>query len=188
MFANWLIAKLSGVHDFGVTFKAFRRELLDQVPLHGEMHRFITAMASWHGAEVCEIPIRHMQREHGVAQYGVLTTLRVLFDLLTIRFLLRYLSRPLHFFGTFGMLAFVLGAIVGTYLFVARIFFDVPVMQESGALVMFAGVLALAGIQLVALGLLGEMLVRNTYEPRQRARYSVDRVLHASSEASHISD
>ena len=105
--ANWLMAKLSGVdiHDFGTTFKAYRREILDQVPLYGELHRFIPALASWHGASICEVPIQNVNRERGVSHYGISRTFRVFFDLITIRFLLRYLSRPLHFFGTFGMLS-----------------------------------------------------------------------------------
>ncbi len=103
--ANWMMAKLSGVdiHDFGTTFKAYRRDILEQVPLYGELHRFIPALASWHGASICEVPIRNVNRERGTSHYGIARTFRVFFDLLTIRFLLRYLSRPLHFFGTFGM-------------------------------------------------------------------------------------
>ncbi len=105
--ANWLMAKLSGVdiHDFGTTFKAYRREILEQVPLYGELHRFIPALASWYGASICEVPIRNVNRERGISHYGISRTFRVFFDLITIRFLLRYLSRPLHFFGTFGLLS-----------------------------------------------------------------------------------
>ncbi len=100
--ANWMMAKISGVdiHDFGTTFKAYRRDILEQVPLYGELHRFIPALASWHGATICEVPIRNVNRERGVSHYGITRTFRVFFDLLTIRFLLRYLSRPLHFFGS----------------------------------------------------------------------------------------
>ena len=96
--ANWAMAKLSGVdiHDFGTTFKAYRREILEQVPLYGELHRFIPALASWHGASIIEVPIRNVNRERGLSHYGISRTFRVFFDLITIRFLLRYLSRPLH--------------------------------------------------------------------------------------------
>src|SRR5207302_9839278 len=112
--ANWLMAKLSGVdiHDFGTTFKAYRREILEQVPLYGEMHRFIPALASWHGASIIEVPIRNVERERGASHYGLSRTFRVFFDLITIRFLLRYLSRPLHFFGTVGMLSILSGCVV----------------------------------------------------------------------------
>ena len=100
--ANWLMAKLSGVdiHDFGTTFKAYRREVITNIPLYGEMHRFIPALASWYGASICEIPISNVNRERGKSHYGIGRTFRVFFDLLTIRFLLKYMSRPLHFFGT----------------------------------------------------------------------------------------
>src|SRR5437588_1563746 len=103
--ANWLMAKLSGVdiHDFGTTFKAYRRETLNSVPLYGELHRFIPALAAWHGATICEIPIKNVNRERGNSHYGISRTFRDFFDLITIRFLLRYLSRPLHFFVTVRM-------------------------------------------------------------------------------------
>src|SRR5215470_7904637 len=118
--ANWLMAKLSGVdiHDFGTTFKAYRREILEQVPLYGELHRFIPALASWHGASICEVPIRNVNRERGNSHYGISRTFRVFFDLITIRFLLRYLSRPLHFFGTVGMMSILSGTALAFWLLV----------------------------------------------------------------------
>ncbi len=99
--ANWIMARLSGVpiHDFGTTFKAYRREVIQNIPLYGEMHRFIPALASWYGASICEIPIRNVNRERGKSHYGLGRTFRVFFDLMTIRFLLKHMSRPLHFFG-----------------------------------------------------------------------------------------
>src|SRR5437870_11600899 len=116
--ANWLMAKLSGVdiHDFGTTFKAYRRDILEQIPLYGELHRFIPALASWHGASIVEVPIRNVHRERGNSHYGISRTFRVFFDLITIRFLLRYLSRPLHFFGTVGMLSILAGSAVTSWL------------------------------------------------------------------------
>src|ERR1700683_1519110 len=114
--ANWLMARLSGVdiHDFGTTFKAYRREVIQNIPLYGEMHRFIPALASWYGASICEVPIRNVNRERGRSHYGLGRTFRVFFDLLTIRFLLRYMSRPLHFFGGFGALGIVMGSFIST--------------------------------------------------------------------------
>ncbi|MCI0354233.1 MAG: glycosyltransferase family 2 protein [Acidobacteria bacterium] len=181
--ANWLMARLSGVdiHDFGTTFKAYRRELLDQVPLYGELHRFIPALASWHGASICEIPIKNMVRERGNSHYGLSRTFRVFFDLITIRFLLRYLSRPLHFFGTVGMLALVTGSGIATWLALQKALYQVTVMEQHGPLMIFAAVLILAGVQMLALGLLGEMQVRHYHEPARRAPYSVERVLRAAS-------
>ena len=179
--ANWMMAKLSGVdiHDFGTTFKAYRRDILEQVPLYGELHRFIPALASWHGASICEVPIRNINRERGASHYGITRTFRVFFDLLTIRFLLRYLSRPLHFFGTFGMLSVLLGGGLAAFLAVEKFFYHFAIMEAHGPLMMFAAVLILAGVQLVALGLLGEMQVRHYYEPSKRVPYSVDRVVRA---------
>ncbi|HYD16594.1 MAG TPA: glycosyltransferase family 2 protein [Candidatus Nanoarchaeia archaeon] len=177
--ANWLMAKLSGVaiHDFGTTFKAYRRSILERVPLYGEMHRFIPALASWHGATICEIPITSGARLAGKSHYGISRTFRVFFDLITIRFLLRYLTRPLHFFGTAGMLAMMSGGAVALYLLLAKVFADIHVMQEHGPLMIFAAVLLLAGVQLLALGLLGELQVRNRFDPSEPVPYSVERVV-----------
>jgi hypothetical protein len=182
--ANWLMAKLSGVdiHDFGTTFKAYRAEVIEDIPLYGELHRFIPALASYYGATICEIPIRNVNRERGASHYGIGRTFRVFFDLLTIRFLLKYMSRPLHFFGTFGMLASLSGAGIGAYLGLAKLLWHIHVMDQHGPLMIFAAVLILAGVQLIALGLLGELQVRHFHEPSERAPYSVDRVLRTENE------
>jgi glycosyltransferase involved in cell wall biosynthesis len=188
--ANWLMAKLSGVdiHDFGTTFKAYRREILEQVPLYGEMHRFIPALASWHGASIVEVPIKNVNRERGASHYGISRTFRVFFDLLTIRFLLRYLARPLHFFGTVGMVSIFAGCSVGVWLLAQKLLHQADVMVKHGPLMLFASVLLLAGFNLLAIGLLGEMQVRHYHEPTQRAPYSVERLLRAQSEESTISE
>ncbi|MGA9389102.1 MAG: glycosyltransferase family 2 protein [Candidatus Sulfotelmatobacter sp.] len=122
--ANWLMAKLSGVeiHDFGTTFKAYRRELLFQLPLYGEMHRFIPALASGYGASICEIPIQNKHRKHGVSHYNLSRIFSVLFDLMTIRFLLRYMSRPLHLFGRLGLINIGAGSAVALWLLLGRSF------------------------------------------------------------------
>ncbi|PYX97064.1 MAG: glycosyltransferase, partial [Acidobacteria bacterium] len=188
--ANWLMAKLSGVdiHDFGTTFKAYRREILEQVPLYGEMHRFIPALASWHGASIIEVPIRNVERERGASHYGLSRTFRVFFDLITIRFLLRYLSRPLHFFGTVGMLSILSGCGVAGWLVADKVLYGTEVMRQHGPLMIFTAVLVLAGLNMLAVGLLGEMQVRYYHEPSRRAPYSVERLLRAQSEESTISE
>jgi len=185
--ANWLMAKLSGVniHDFGTTFKAYRREILEQVPLYGEMHRFIPALASWYGASICEVPIRNVNRERGASHYGISRTFRVFFDLMTIRFLLRYLARPLHFFGTVGMLSICAGTGVTGWLLVEKFLYHQSVMTQHGPLMIFGAVLLLAGLNLLAIGLLGEMQVRHFHDPSQRAPYSVARVLRAEGSQEH---
>jgi len=188
--ANWLMAKLSGVdiHDFGTTFKAYRREILEQVPLYGELHRFIPALASWHGASIIEVPIRNVNRERGTSHYGISRTIRVFFDLITIRFLLRYLSRPLHFFGTVGMVSILGGCGIAVWLALEKLLYQADVMTKHGPLMIFTAVLLLAGLNMLAIGLLGEMQVRHYHEPARRAPYSVDRILRAQSEEHTISE
>src|SRR5579863_5108041 len=178
--ANWLMAKLSGVdiHDFGTTFKAYRREVIHNIPLYGEMHRFIPALASWYGASICEIPIRNVNRERGKSHYGISRTFRVFFDLLTIRFLLKYMSRPLHFFGTFGALGILSGSFLSMMLLVMKILNPhANIMDQHGPMFVIAGVLIVAGIQLLAIGLLGELQVRHYYTTQQRVPYAVDRLV-----------
>jgi hypothetical protein len=188
--ANWMMAKISGVdiHDFGTTFKAYRRDILEQVPLYGELHRFIPALASWHGATICEVPIKNVNRERGASHYGITRTFRVFFDLLTIRFLLKYLSRPLHFFGTFGMLSIFGGSAIVAWLGVEKFLRHVPIMASHGPLMMAALGLLLGGLNLLAIGLLGEMQVRHYHEPSRRAPYSVDRVLRSQNEEHSVSE
>jgi glycosyltransferase involved in cell wall biosynthesis len=191
--ANWLMAKLSGVdiHDFGTTFKAYRREVIQNIPLYGEMHRFIPALASWYGASICEIPIKNVNRERGKSHYGIGRTFRVFFDLLTIRFLLKYMSRPLHFFGTFGALGILLGSVISTFLLGIKVMnWHQNVMDQHGPLFVIAGVLILAGIQLLAIGLLGELQVRHYYTSQHHTPYAVDRLvrLRAPEEPSILSD
>src|SRR3954467_8470651 len=129
--ANWLMAKLSGVdiHDFGTTYKAYRADIIKQIPLYGELHRFIPALASWLGASIVEIPIKNINRERGASHYGISRTFRVFFDLITIRFLLRYLSRPLHFFGTLGAVGILVGSGIATWLAVVKLISHVDVMD-----------------------------------------------------------
>lgn len=186
--ANWLMARLSGVdiHDFGTTFKAYRREVIHNVPLYGEMHRFIPALAAWYGATICEIPIKNTNRERGKSHYGISRTFRVFFDLMTIRFLLKYMTRPLHFFGPVGVLSILLGGGVSVFLGVLKLVSDQSVMDQHGPLFVIAGVLILAGIQMLAIGLLGELEVRHYYTSSHHTPYAIDRMvrLHAPEEPS----
>src|SRR5271154_454514 len=184
--ANWLMARLSGVdiHDFGTTFKAYRREVIQNIPLYGEMHRFIPALASWYGASICEIPISNPARTAGKSHYGISRTFRVFFDLLTIRFLLRYMTRPLHFFGTFGALGMLAGTALAMWLLILKVLTRQPIMFLHGPIFVVAGVLILAGIQMMGIGLLGELQVRHFYTASHRAPYAVDRILRLRSEES----
>jgi len=182
--ANWLMAKLSGVeiHDFGTTFKAYRRNVIRSIPLYGEMHRFIPALASWYGASICEIPIRNVNRERGKSHYGIGRTFRVLFDLLTIRFLLKYMSRPLHFFGALGALGMMVGSIIWAFLLGTKILCpQQSMMDQHGPLLVIGVVLIVAGIQILAIGLLGELHVRHYHCGEQREPYTVDQLVRLSS-------
>ena len=175
-----MMARLSGVsiHDFGTTFKAYRREVIQNIPLYGEMHRFIPALASWYGASICEIPIRNVNRERGKSHYGLGRTFRVLFDLMTIRFLLKYMSRPLHFFGGFGILGMFTGSVMALFLLGEKLFNpEMDMMHHHGPMFVIASVLIVAGVQLLALGLLGELQVRHYYSSQRPASYSVDRLV-----------
>jgi glycosyltransferase involved in cell wall biosynthesis len=176
--ANWLMAKLSGVniHDFGTTFKAYRRELLSQLPLYGEMHRFIPALASAYGASICEIPIHSSHRKHGISHYNLSRTFRVMFDLITIRFLLGYMSRPLHFFGRLGLINISAGFVTALWLLLRKVFYQTNVVEQHALLLVFAAVLILLGVQLVALGLLGELGVWQYFNPSARKPYSVSEI------------
>lgn len=177
--ANRLMAALSGVpiHDFGTTFKAYRREIIQSIPLYGEMHRFIPALASWYGASICEIPISNSARSTGKSHYGLSRTFRVLFDLLTIRFLLRYMTRPLHFFGPIAAAGIFSGSALAVFLLVLKISTHAAVHSDHAPLFTIASVLILAGIQVMGIGLLGELQVRHFHTADRRAPYAIDRVL-----------
>jgi glycosyltransferase involved in cell wall biosynthesis len=178
--ANWLMAKLSGVeiHDFGTTFKAYRHEVIQNIPLYGEMHRFIPALAAWYGASICEIPIKNVNRERGKSHYGIGRTFRVFFDLLTIRFLLKYMSRPLHFFGGFGAMGILGGCLTAASLLGMRIVHpQMDVMHYHGPMFVVGSVMIISGIQLLAIGLLGELQVRHFHTSQSPAPYIVDRMV-----------
>ena len=188
--ANWLMAKLSGVniHDFGTTFKAYRREIIQQMPLYGELHRFIPALASWYGASICEVPIKNIVRPKGASHYGISRTFRVFFDLITIRFLLKYMYRPSHLFGTAGLLSVATGLGVSAWLMLSKLLWRENVMGEHGPLLVFAAVLIVSGVQLLALGLLGDLQVRNFQEPARRVPYTIAQVLRSQSQEQAVNE
>jgi glycosyltransferase involved in cell wall biosynthesis len=172
--ANWLMYRLSGVklHDFGTTFKAYRREILREIPLYGELHRFIPALASWRGATITEIPIRNPQRQNGKSNYGLARTFHVLLDLISIKYLLDFSTRPLHFFGFFGLLGTGIG--LGCWLFLAlQKLRGESIMLQHGPLMLMSLLLLLAGIQFLFFGLLAEILSRTYFESQSKPIYSV---------------
>lgn len=183
--ANWMMAKLSGVniHDFGTTFKVYRRDAIKDVRLYGEMHRFIPALAAWNGAKVVEVPIRNVVRPGGKSHYGISRTLRVLFDIITIRFLLRYMTRPLHFFGPAGLLGMLAGGGILFALVLGKLFFDTAIFVEHGPLMILGMMLCLFGVQLLAVGLMGELLMRTHFESRVNPMYRIESLITASRRA-----
>lgn len=176
--ANWCMSKISGIdlHDFGTTFKAYRRETIQNVNLYGDLHRFIPALASLDGARIAEVPIRNVLRPKGDSHYGLSRTFRVILDLVTVRFLLRYLTRPLHFFGSLGLLSLGAGSTVMFFALYEKIRGE-DILVEHGPLILLGSLAVLAGIQLLSTGLIGEILTRTYFESQNRRIYSVKRVI-----------
>ncbi|MCX7603165.1 MAG: glycosyltransferase family 2 protein, partial [Bryobacteraceae bacterium] len=172
--ANWLMAKVSGVplHDFGTTFKAYRAEILRDVNLYGELHRFIPALASFYGARIAEVPIQNPPRAGGSSHYGLGRTFNVLFDILTIRFLLKYLTRPMHFFGRIGLASITVGGLILAFLLVKKIFGH-EIIMAHGPLLFAGGLLFVVGLMMFTTGLLGEILMRTYFESQGRRIYAV---------------
>lgn len=173
MIANRIISWIGGVplHDYGCSLKAYRRESLQDVRLYGEMHRFIPIYASWAGARVTELPVTHHARTMGKSKYGLSRTLKVVFDLMTIKFMASYQTKPIYVFGMFGMLAFAISLIAGLYAVFLKIIHKADFVQTPLpilAIVMFA-----VGVQFLLMGLLAEMLVRTYHESQAKAIYAV---------------
>jgi glycosyltransferase involved in cell wall biosynthesis len=187
--ANWMMAKLSGVdiHDFGTTFKVYRREAIKDIPLYGEMHRFIPALAAWNGAKIAEVPIRNVVRPGGKSHYGLSRTLRVLFDIITIRFLVRYMTRPLHFFGPAGLAGMIGGAAILITLLAQKIFWQTNIFLDHGPLLILGMMLCLFGVQLLAVGLVGELLMRTHFESRTNPMYRIEHIVGGPGEAAKTS-
>ncbi len=173
--ANWLMARLSRVdlHDFGTTFKAYQSDIIKDLPLYGEMHRFIPALASWSGATITEVPIRNIPRQSGKSNYNLSRTFRVVFDLIIIKFLLDFSTRPLHFFGRIGLLSVFAGTSTAFVLLAKKLAYGTDLMVEHGPLTLIAILLVLAGIQLFSIGLIGELVARTYYETQRKPIYAV---------------
>ena len=177
--ANWLMSKASGVElrDFGTTFKAYRSEVLKDVHLYGELHRFIPALASFYGARVAEVPIQNTPRASGASHYGLSRTFRVLFDILTIRFLLKYFTRPMHFFGAIGLTGTGLGSLLLGYCLIVKLFWRLDIIQEHGPMLIAGSLLLMAGLMMFSTGLIGELLIRTYFESQDRRIYAVREIL-----------
>ncbi len=172
MIANWIIGRVSGVrlHDYGCTLKAYRRWVLEPYTLYGEMHRFIPIYASWVGARVTEIPVRHHPRTMGQSKYGLSRTFKVMLDLMTIKFMASYHTKPIYVFGLFGFSSFLISIVAGVWAVLRKLggesFIRNPLLII--AIVMFA-----VGVQFILMGLLAEMLVRTYHESQSKSIYVV---------------
>ena len=173
--ANWLMAKLSGVslHDFGTTFKAYRAPVIKRVRLYGDLHRFIPALTSWSGARIAEVPITNIPRPQNVSNYGLSRTWRVMADLLTVRFLLKYVTRPLHLFGPLGFASVGAGALGAAWILLTKVITGASIFLTHGPLLLLSAVLVQTGTLLVGLGLLAELLTRIYMDGENRRIYTV---------------
>lgn len=174
LIANKLMALLSGVklHDFGSVFKAYRREVIEDLNLYGELHRFIPALASWKDVSIAEVPIQNVVRQKGKSNYGLSRSFRVLMDLLTVKFLVSYIARPLHFFGAGGLFLFSLGFLVASIITLLYYFGGLVINEHLGNLI-FSMLCMVLGIQLIALGLSLEVSVRIYHATHERTIYAI---------------
>jgi glycosyltransferase involved in cell wall biosynthesis len=173
MVANALISSMTGVHlhDYGCTLKAYRREVLEGINLYGEMHRFVPALASQVGAKVAEVPVNHHPRLHGTSKYGISRTLRVILDLMTVKFLLTYSTKPIQLFGKWGVYTLLAGLCSGAATLYMKLFEHVS-MNRNPLLILTAFLLFM-GVQFIVMGLLGELNARTYYESQGKPIYVI---------------
>lgn len=176
MIANKIISWVTGVnlHDYGCTLKAFKKDVAKHIRLYGEMHRFIPAIASWIGVTIAEIPVNHRSRKFGRSKYGISRTIRVVLDLITVKFLLTYSTRPIHVFGLWGFLAGLAGLGLAAYLTIQRLFFAIPLANRP--ILLLAILMIFIGIQFISMGLLGELQVRTYHESQGKPIYYIKEI------------
>jgi glycosyltransferase involved in cell wall biosynthesis len=175
--ANRLISWATGVHlrDYGCSLKVYRSEVLRNIQLYGELHRFIPAVASWQGVAVAELSVRHAPRQFGKSKYGISRTIRVMLDLLTVRFLLSYATRPMQIFGLFGLLSILLGGVINLYLVFWKFLTGANLADRP--LLLLGTLLLILGVQFISMGLIGELVVRTYYETQKKSIYVVREML-----------
>ena len=171
--ANRLISKITGVylHDYGCTLKAYRTDVIKDIPLYGEMHRFLPAYTAWYGARITELPTAHHPRIHGQSKYGISRTFRVILDLLVVKFLSNYLTKPIHFFGGIGVLSLFFGFLSGVIAIYWKIFSGRSLI--STPLPLLSAILGVIGIQFILMGLLGEIMIRTYHEAQDKPIYLI---------------
>ncbi len=175
--ANWLISNVTGVklHDYGCSLKAYRRDVIKNLKLYGEMHRFIPAVASWYGVRVAEVETVHHPRLRGKSKYGISRTIKVVLDLITVKFLQSFSTKPIQFFGPVGVFSGLLGFLMLLYLSIDKLFFGHDIGGRP--LLLLGALLIIVGIQLIGMGLLGEMLVRVYHESQRKPIYVIKKIL-----------
>jgi glycosyltransferase involved in cell wall biosynthesis len=181
--ANWFISRTTGVnvHDRGCSLRAHRKEIVKEINLYGELHRFIPDMAAWIGASMAEVPVGHRPRMYGESKYGIGRTFRVILDLITVRFLQGYSTRPIHIFGKWGLIFGTLGFLLAVWLSFQKIILGQSIGNRPA--LTLSVLLMLVGIQLVSIGLLGEMTVRIYYEGQDMPIYRVREIVGCEQEA-----
>ena len=175
--ANWLISRVTGVklHDYGCSLKAYRRDVIKNLKLYGEMHRFIPAVASWYGVRIAEVETVHHPRLRGKSKYGIARTIKVVLDLITVKFLQSFSTKPLQFFGSIGITGGFLGFLILMYLSVDKILFGSSIGGRP--LLLLGALLMIVGIQFIGMGLLGEMIVRVYHETQRKPIYVIKKVI-----------
>lgn len=178
--ANSLISRVSGVHlhDYGCSLKAYRREVLEGVKLYGEMHRFVPIYAAWNGARVTEIPVAHHPRLHGVSKYGLERIMKVILDLMVVKFLFRYSGKPIYIFGGFGVISILCGILAGLWAIMLKLLEGTSLIQTP--LPLLSVFLGAVGVLSILMGLLAEMLNRTYHESQAKPVYKVARVVRAA--------
>jgi glycosyltransferase involved in cell wall biosynthesis len=181
--ANRLIGKITGVrlHDYGCSLKAYRKEVIKHMNLYGDMHRFIPAVAQWYGASVTELPVHHRPRTRGKTKYGLSRTFKVILDLLTIKFLGSFSTRPLHIFGGMGLVAIVVSFISAAVAILQKLYLDLNLNRNP--LILLTVLLMLTGLQFIFMGLLAEMLARTYHESQNKPIYIIRKIIPASFES-----
>lgn len=171
--ANWLISFISGVklHDYGCTLKAYRRSILKEIKLYGEMHRFIPIYAKWEGAKITEIPVNHRARAHGKSHYGAIRIIKVILDLLVVQFLFHYSKKPIYLFGSFGLLLIILSFFIIGYALFKK--FAIGISLISTPLPVLSSMFFITGITSILMGLLAELITRTYHETQGKPIYSI---------------
>lgn len=174
--ANWFVSILAGIHlhDYGCTLKAYSKDVAKNVQLYGEMHRYIPALASWIGINVTEVPVSHHKRRFGKSKYGLSRTPRVILDLITLKFLLSYSTRPIQIFGSLGIITGFIGFSIALYLSYVRLILRQPIGDRP--LLLLAVLLIFLGFQFISMGLLGELVVRTYHESQNKPIYFVKKI------------